>query len=186
MIDAPTKVLLLADTHGVLDPRVAELAPSCDWVVHASDIGGAGILAALRPSGGRVLAVRGNNDVPAKWDGAEHDTLEAIPWQQRLALPGGALVVVHGDRIHPARQRHARLRRAYPDARVVVYGHTHRRVCDLEAEPWVLNPGAAGRARTFGGPSCLILTAGSGGWQVEERVFAPVRAGRTRPQKAKS
>ncbi|WP_257388244.1 metallophosphoesterase family protein, partial [Tahibacter caeni] len=80
-------------------------------------------------------------------------------------LPGGRLVVVHGDR-WPARGRHAALRRAYPAARAVVYGHSHRLVVDTDALPWVLNPGAAGRARTNGGPSCLLLHATAQAWRV--------------------
>jgi hypothetical protein len=40
-------------------------------------------------------------------------------------------------------------------------------ICDRSAVPWVLNPGAAGRARTFGGPSCLVLTASSMSWRLK-------------------
>ncbi|WP_414717181.1 metallophosphoesterase family protein [Tahibacter sp.] len=80
-------------------------------------------------------------------------------------MPGGRLVVVHGDR-WPPRGRHAALRRAFPAARAVVYGHSHRLAVDVDAEPWILNPGAAGRARTYGGPSCLLLQASTREWRV--------------------
>ncbi|MFM1890995.1 MAG: hypothetical protein RLZ44_72, partial [Pseudomonadota bacterium] len=43
----------------------------------------------------------------------------------------------------------------------------------LDAIPWVLNPGAAGRSRTFGGPSCLLLHAGARVWRVETHRFPP-------------
>jgi hypothetical protein len=36
----------------------------------------------------------------------------------------------------------------------------------------VLNPGAAGRTRTYGGPSCLLLIAGETDWKVEVHRFA--------------
>lgn len=61
------RVLLLSDTHGVLDARIAALADCCDIVVHAGDVGSAQVLRRLRAVCPRVVAVRGNNDVAAKW-----------------------------------------------------------------------------------------------------------------------
>ena len=168
------RVAILADTHGVLDARVVEVVRECDCAVHAGDIGGASVLAALRPAG-TVVAVRGNNDTPAKWAEDERDRLEQLPLEATLELPGGTLVVVHGDRVLPARERHERLRRHYAQTRAVVYGHTHRLLCDQRERPWVLNPGAAGRARTFGGPSCLILHAELRTWRVEVVRFPPLK-----------
>jgi len=167
------RVALLADTHGVLDARVAEVVRECDCAVHAGDIGSASVLAALQPTG-TVYAVRGNNDSLAKWASNERNRLEQLPFMITLELPGGSLVAVHGDRVLPARERHERLRRHYPQARAVVYGHTHRLLCDQLEEPWILNPGAAGRARTFGGPSCLVLHAEPQAWHVESIRFPPV------------
>ncbi|HEX7045700.1 MAG TPA: metallophosphoesterase family protein [Burkholderiales bacterium] len=166
---AALSVALIADTHGYIDPRVLARLRDADLVVHAGDIGGADVLAALP----EVHAVRGNNDVPAKWPASERAALAGLPEELRLELPGGVLVVVHGDRVLPALQRHEKLRRLYPEARSVVYGHTHRLVCDRSREPWVLNPGAAGRTRTFGGPSCLILRAGARSWSVRALRFPP-------------
>lgn len=168
------RVLLLADTHGVVDPRIAALATGCDAVVHAGDIGNAAVLETLAGTG-PVLAVRGNNDTAPKWPAPDRARLARLAEEVRLELPGGVLVVVHGDRVLPAARRHERLRRLYPEARAVVYGHTHRAVCDRSATPWVLNPGAAGRTRTFGGPSCLILEAGERGWNVRRRRFPRAR-----------
>lgn len=156
------RVLIVSDTHGRLDARIAARARECDAVVHGGDVGNAAVLDAL---GGNVLAVRGNNDVVEKWPAAQHDRLAALPLQTGFDLPGGYLVVVHGDR-WPARGRHAALRRAYPAARAIVYGHSHQLQVDTDALPWVLNPGAAGGTRTCGGPSCLLLHATAGSWQV--------------------
>lgn len=172
---ARPRVALLADTHGYLDPRVAEVVRGCDLAVHAGDVGGLEVLRALRPRARRVVAVRGNNDNARRWAAAERAALEALPEEARLDLPGGTLVVVHGDRVVPAAQRHDRLRRRYAHARAVVYGHSHRLVCDCDATPWVLNPGAAGRARTFGGPSCLVLEARRDGWRVRVLRFPATR-----------
>lgn len=61
----------------------------------------------------------------------------------------------------------------------VLYGHSHRLLQDLAPAPWLLNPGAAGPARTHGGPSCLVLEAGGGDWQITAHRFPVLgRAGR--------
>ena len=161
------RIAILSDTHGELDARIAKQVARCDYAVHAGDVGNAAVLAALRPRLGDVLAVRGNNDIPAKWSCADLDVLDALPEMQLLELPGGMLAGVHGHRAGGARERHARLRRRFPDARVIVYGHSHRLICDQDGPIWVLNPGAAGKSRTFGGPSCLILQVSERLWRVE-------------------
>ncbi len=169
---ASVLVAIVADTHGVLDARVAARVRQCDYAVHAGDIGAAAVLEALKPRTA-VVAVTGNNDLPSKWPRDEAAVLAGLQAEQRLELPGGELVVVHGHRAGTAAVRHRRLRRSYPQARAVVYGHSHRLVIDDEQRPWVLNPGAAGRARTYGGPSCLILRAGARIWRVEALRFDP-------------
>lgn len=170
------RVAIVSDTHGVLDPRIAAIVQSSDYVVHAGDIGAASVLESLQPRRACIV-VRGNNDVPAKWPSHEQGVLEQLPQEDRLMLPGGELVVTHGHRLGPVARRHERLRAAFPAARAIVYGHSHRLVMDLEHEPWVLNPGAAGRARTFGGPSCLVLRATDREWTVCEHRFAAPRPG---------
>ncbi|HKE49535.1 MAG TPA: metallophosphoesterase family protein [Rhodanobacteraceae bacterium] len=161
----------MADTHGVLDERIAALARTCDVAVHAGDVGNASVMEALRAGGARVFVVRGNNDVASKWPRGERRELDALDDVAEVALPGGTLIATHGDRYTPS-TRHARLRAAFPNARAVLYGHSHRLVVDDAATPWILNPGAAGRARTYGGPSCLVLHASKRGWRIEAHRFA--------------
>lgn len=164
------RVAIVGDTHGQLDERIAQAVAACDYAVHAGDIGAVSVLDALRPRRSRTIAVRGNNDVPGKWVG-DTQTLDELPGEGSLELPGGTLTVVHGDRAGRVKTRHATLRRMYPHARVVVYGHSHRLVVDTDDLPWVLNPGAAGRARTYGGPSGLVLLARAERWQVDPMRF---------------
>jgi putative phosphoesterase len=166
------RVCILSDTHGELDARIAELASSCAITIHGGDVGCAAVLDSLRAAGTRLIAVRGNNDVPAKWPPSDYAELAALPSAAQVALPGGVLAVEHGHAASPARLRHERLRTRHPQARAIVYGHSHRLVCDLDQRPWVLNPGAAGRSRTFGGPSCLLLCVTSTRrWQLESHRF---------------
>lgn len=167
-------IAIVSDTHGFLDPRIAEIVLACDIAVHAGDIGSQRVLAALKPRRGIVVAVRGNNDMPEKWAENERAELGLLPSEFRLDLPGGYVHVVHGDRMGRAKDLHAQLRKRYADARAIVYGHSHRLICDCAENPWVLNPGAAGRQRTYGGPSCLLLRADARRWRVEVRRFEPL------------
>lgn len=163
---APLVGVLLGDTHGHLDARIAARVAEADFAVHTGDVGHADILDALKPRR-RLAVIQGNNDPGSDAGGPWSD----IPRQATLSLPGGDLAVVHGD-AWPARNRHQRLRAAFPAAKAVVYGHSHRLAIDDAALPWVLNPGAAGRTRTYGGPSCLVLNIpDSATWQIEPLRF---------------
>jgi putative phosphoesterase len=166
----PMRIALVADTHGHLDPRVATVVRSCDMALHGGDIGNASVLDQLQPRGGRVFAVRGNNDLARRWPEEQAALLGGIPLQAHIELPGGELVLLHGHR-QPARNRHQRLRARHPHARAICYGHSHVIADDRDTVPWVLNPGAAGRARTFGGPSCMVLIATESFWEVETHRF---------------
>ena len=172
---------LVSDTHGSIDPRVLDALGACDQIVHAGDVGDASVLRQLNEAVPALHAVRGNNDPPGNGSGDGMNILEHLPLELRLALPGGELVVVHGDRVNPAARRHQRLRVRYPRARALVYGHSHRLVVDQAEQPWILNPGAAGRARTYGGPSCLRLIIDGPRWQVQTLRFPP-RPARSRAQ----
>jgi len=182
-VNSSLRVVILSDTHGELDARIAREAADSDLVVHAGDVGNRGVLDALEPRGGTVVAVRGNNDVREKWQTSEWAYLESLPWEARLDLPGGELVVVHGHGYGYPGRNHHRMRRDYPDARLVVYGHSHLECSDRSDTPWVLNPGAAGRVRTHGGPSYTLLLASESHWEMETRRLPPpqkrpMRAGR--------
>ncbi|MEF8793144.1 metallophosphoesterase family protein [Thiohalorhabdus sp.] len=165
------RVAILSDTHGHLDPRIAETIAGTDYAIHAGDIMGAEILEALRARTGEVVAVAGNNDQPGIWpDGAE-EVVRTLPRIAHLHLPGGTLAVEHGHYHGHTKPDHGSLRDTHAGSRLVVYGHTHRVCDDCDADPRVVNPGAAGRTRTHGAPSCLILHAGSDEWVLETFRF---------------
>jgi putative phosphoesterase len=166
-----TKVAIVSDTHGHLCPDVLAIVEGCDVAVHAGDIGSRRVLDVLRFAAGKVVAVRGNNDVPGLWAGDELDALDTLPRVAELQLPGGTLAVEHGHVHGQMSPDLGKLRAAHPGARVSVYGPTHRRLVDRAENPWVLNPGAAGRIRNNGGPSCLVLHATADAWKVEAFKF---------------
>jgi len=170
---ATVRVAILSDTHGHVCPNVMAVVAGCDMAVHAGDIGSSRVLDSLRAATGSVHAVRGNNDVPGLWSNEELDELKTLPRIAELRLPGGSLAVEHGHLHGHLSPDLAELRAVHPDARVIVYGHTHKLLVDREEAPWVLNPGAAGRIRNCGGPSCLVLTADPDSWEIEAFKFPP-------------
>jgi uncharacterized protein len=131
------KVVVLADTHAPrrwrsCPPRVAAHLRGADLILHAGDVCTADVLdelAAYAP----VHAVRGNNDGPdvAAW-GAP-DTLE-------LDLGGVRLAMIHDS--GPRSGRAARLRRQFPAAGLVVFGHSHIPVDQAAGGQRIFNPGS--------------------------------------------
>ena len=170
--EVPVRVAIVSDTHGFLCPDVLTVVERCDMAVHAGDIGSAGVLELLGSGTGNAHAVRGNNDVPGLWSGDELGVVKALPRTLEIELPGGVLAVEHGHVHGPIAPDHDQLRAAHPGARVVVYGQTHKLILDCSQNPWVVNPGAAGRIRNHGGPSCLVLHASQVSWEIEEFRFA--------------
>jgi uncharacterized protein len=90
------------------------------------------VLAELREYG-KVAAVHGNVD---------DDALRmALPAQLELDLAGRRVGVIHdgGRRI----ARLERLRRMFPDAEAVIFGHSHLPLHDTDAEGFqIFNPGS--------------------------------------------
>ena len=166
-----TTVAILSDTHSYISPRVIKIVSQCDYAVHAGDIGCGEILSSLKPKKNKVIAVRGNNDHPKIWHEDEAHIVEAIGDIAELELPGGKLVAEHGHRHGIHMPCHEKLRKAHPHARLIVYGHSHKIVSDLEQKPWVVNPGAAGKTRTHGGPSCIVLKATPRDWELQQYRF---------------
>jgi putative phosphoesterase len=112
-----TDVLLVADTHlgaaaapRLIDRIEAELV-AADVVIHAGDITDAAVLDALAVHA-PVHAVLGNND-----HGLD------LPERSAVTIDGCTFAVVHDS--GPAAGRAGRLRRWFPDADVVVFGHSH-------------------------------------------------------------
>jgi uncharacterized protein len=139
------RVGLISDTHGKLRPEVFEAFNAVDVILHAGDIGSLDIITALEAIA-PVHAVHGNTD--------DFDVRARYGETVDIGLDGKRIVVVHGHLLgSPTPER---LRNAFPDADVIVYGHTHKPLVNQVA-PMIVNPGAAGPARFKLKPSVAIL-----------------------------
>ena len=167
----PVRIAIISDTHGIIDPNIIDVIKSCDKVIHAGDICGAHVLEQLEAINQHVTAVAGNNDASGLWPVDETHVVTALPQIAEIKLPGGSIKIEHGHRHGMSSPCHDSLRHSHPQARVIVYGHTHNMLVDKAQTPWVVNPGAAGRTRTRGGSSCLVLTATETEWDVVMHRF---------------
>lgn len=165
-------VAIISDTHAYLHPEIKEVVRLADVAIHAGDICDGDILDQMEPRSGIVIAVAGNNDDERLWPKHQADQVTQLPKIARLELPGGVVKIEHGHIHDMTKPDHEDLRHAHPEARMVVYGHTHKKVIDDYKLPWVVNPGAAGATRTRGGASCLLLTASESIWKLESLRFS--------------
>jgi uncharacterized protein len=143
---------VISDTHGLLRPEVFDTFARVDHILHAGDIGSLELLTELELLA-PVTAVYGNTD--------GLDIRQRVPQVARLELDGFDIVVTHGDQFgSPTPEK---LNAAFPEAQILVYGHTHRPLLTLvDVVVTVMNPGGAG-ARRFGlPPSVGILELEAG------------------------
>ena len=143
---------VISDTHGLLRPEVFDAFAEADLILHAGDIGPAGLLEELETIA-PVLAVWGNTD--------GLDLRARVPEVIQKTIEGLPFVVVHGHQLgSPTPEA---LVAAYPDALAIVYGHTHRPLLTLVDQViTVMNPGGAGRRRFDLPPSVGILELEAG------------------------
>jgi len=139
------KIGVISDTHGFLDPKVAQLFKGVDHIFHAGDIGNSFIpfeLEQIAP----VTAVIGNSDPPLPFK-----ETEVIQLAERKFLVHH--IVNHPrDLGDPLRQRVAREK---PD--VIIFGHTHQPFCQMYDGILFFNPGYAGQPRFGTERSVAIL-----------------------------
>jgi hypothetical protein len=130
-------IAIIADTH--LPKGKRRLPPSClerlgeaDLIIHAGDFSTLEVLQELR-SNGEVVGVRGNVD--------DNDLRAALPPTAAFDADGVTIAVVHnaGPRIG----RLNRLRRRFPEADAVIFGHSHIPLHEQAQDGFqIFNPGS--------------------------------------------
>jgi uncharacterized protein len=125
------RVGLVSDTHGLLRPEAIAFLRGSDYIVHAGDIGDAGVLSALEALA-PLTAVRGNNDKGA-WAGE-------IPDADVLRVDEVSIYVLHD-------LAQLDLDPVAAGFRVVVSGHSHRPSIEERDGVLYVNPGSSGPRR---------------------------------------
>lgn len=160
---------MISDTHvpkraRTLPEQVLAAVDAADVVIHAGDWVDAATLDVLEERSRRLVGVWGNNDGP--------ELRGRLPEVARVGLGGLRFAVVHET--GPAAGRETRADGDYPDADVLVFGHSHI--------PWdtvspaglrLLNPGSPTDRRRQ--PECTYLTASVADGALSDVRLVPVR-----------
>ena len=154
---------VIADTH---IPRRARGLPEAllphlkgaDLILHAGDLMAPSLLDELEGYA-PMRAVRGNLDPP------ELDLPETLEFEF-----GGVPVAMIHD-FGPKRGRRNRMRRRFPDARVVIFGHSHIPLLEDEDGLMLLNPGSPTDRRRQPRHTFALLWMEDGGVRAEILVL---------------
>ncbi len=143
---------VISDTHMPRGPRAlpercVEMLRTADAILHAGDLIRIEVLRELQALGPPVHAVHGNVD-----DGLVRATL---PEKAIVALGDVRVGMIHIP--GPSTGRLERLRRAFPDADAVVFGHTHMPEHAQDGRFQIFNPGSPTDRRRQ--PACTFMTA---------------------------
>ena len=115
-----------------LPDACVERLKQADAILHAGDLMELEVLEALQALGPPVYAVRGNVD---GWE------LQArLPQLRTVELEGVRIGMVHDA--GPATGRLLRMRRRFPDAHAVVFGHSHIPLHEEQDGFQIFNPGS--------------------------------------------
>ncbi len=150
---------VIADTH---IPRRARALPEnllphlerADLILHAGDLMDPTLLAELATQA-PVKAVRGNLDPP---EAGLQETL-------KFEFGGARIAMIHDS--GPRKGRRNRMRRRFPKARVVVFGHSHIPWLEDEGGLLLLNPGSPTDKRRQPRHTFALLFAEGGGVSAE-------------------
>ncbi len=124
------RIGVVADTHGLLRPELLAALRGADHILHAGDIGRAGVVEALAELA-PVTAIRGNVD-HGLW-------ATAYPLRTTVRLGGIAFYLLHDI----AELEHGTAQ----DVDMIVAGHSHRPCLGMRGQALFLNPGSAGPRR---------------------------------------
>jgi hypothetical protein len=131
------QIAIISDTHlprgqRRLPAACVERLAAADLILHAGDLSTLAVLRDLEGYG-PVVAVHGNVD--------DTEVRAAVPAVAAIEAAGAKIALVHDA--GPAKGRLARLRRRFPDADVVVFGHSHIPLHEGEAAGFqIFNPGS--------------------------------------------
>jgi putative phosphoesterase len=153
----PVVIAVIADTHMPRGSRrlpdaCVERIRASDLLLHAGDIATAGVLADLEAIGPPVKAVHGNIDAP--------DLRERLPETVTVDADGARIAMVHDA--GPSKRRIERMRRRFPDAQAVVFGHSHIPLHETQDDFQIFNPGSPTERRRQPRHTMGLATAESG------------------------
>jgi len=157
------KILIISDTHtdstAKLPAEVMKAAGECDAVIHAGDIVSFRLINELMSVCSLVYPVKGNMD--------PYFNDERLPETRLLTFEGVRIGVAHGTG-NPAGIEN-RLLYTFPEADIIVFGHTHKPFWGKIGDVYFLNPGSPTNKRTEPFHTYAVLTIENGTFDAEIR-----------------
>ncbi len=127
-------IAVISDTHMPRGKRrlPVERLAGADAILHAGDLMELEVLHALQALGPPVHAVRGNVD--------SHELIVRLPLMRTVRFEDVRIGMVHDA--GASQGRLARMRRRFPDAHAVVFGHSHIPLHEEHDGFQIFNPGS--------------------------------------------
>jgi uncharacterized protein len=150
-------IAVISDTHmpkggRALPDRCVELLREADATLHAGDFFAVEAFEEIKAlSRGPLHAVYGNVD--------ESRLRDLLPGMLEVELEGIRVAMIHDA--GPSKGRVARMRKRFPDADAVVFGHSHLPLREGEDGFQIFNPGSPTERRRAPRHSMGLLRAGA-------------------------
>lgn len=156
------RIAIVSDTH--LPRGTRRLPDACvarmkeaDLILHAGDLMTLAVLRELE-SYGEVVAVHGNVDDAA--------VRAALPASVSIEAGGAKIAIVHDA--GPAKGRLARMRRRFPEADAVIFGHSHIPLHERAEDGFqIFNPGSPTERRRAPRHTMGVARLAGGGVEFE-------------------
>ncbi|WP_022851243.1 metallophosphoesterase family protein [Limisalsivibrio acetivorans] len=152
------RILIISDTHTdsteKLPKVILEEAAKADTILHAGDIDNYQLIRELKSINPSVYAVRGNMD-EGLGDGS-------LPATRQMSFEGVLIGIAHGHGSPFGLEN--RLLYLFPDADIIVYGHTHKPFWGEIGGVYMLNPGSPTANRYQNSGSYAVLTIDENGF----------------------
>jgi putative phosphoesterase len=156
------RLAILADTHM---PKGARRLPdlclreclAAEAIIHVGDFFAASVLEEIEAIGPPVVAVHGNVD--------DAELRSRLPAERLFEAAGVVVGLIHDA--GPGRGRLARMRRHFPEADAVVFGHSHMPLHERDGAFQIFNPGSPTERRRAPHRSMGVATVESGSVRFE-------------------
>ena len=132
------RLAIISDTHlprgqRALPAACVERLRAADAILHAGDFSTVAVLRELEALGPPVHAVHGNVDDP--------ELRMLLPRVRTVTAGAARIAMIHDS--GPSGGRLGRMRRTFPDAHAVVFGHSHLPLLESGADGFaIFNPGS--------------------------------------------
>ena len=152
-------VAIVSDTHmpkgqRELPARCVELLEQAELIVHAGDFSGAEVLDRFEAFVPELVAVHGNVEAP--------EVRQRLPERNSFVLGGREVGIIHDAGPRDGRLR--RMRRLFPAASAVIFGHSHIPLHERDSDGFqIFNPGSPTERRRSPAHTMGLLDLGADG-----------------------